>query len=467
MKGFHVYDAQHVKQIVRTGIIGAGWYATGIITQSPYVPALNVPVAADVDIEAARLAFRRAGIADEDIVSCDTWATVLQAIETGKRAIVSDGMLLMDLPLDVIVEATGVPEAGARHAQAAIAHGKHVVMVNKEADATVGPILKVLAERAGVVYTAADGDQPGLLIGLVQWARTLGLEVHCGGKFRNGELIFDPHKNTLSDGKQSYPLTATVAKAFAPHKPEKSLQDIGAIVQARRAAAADLYHAGSYDIGEMVIAANGTGLLPDIETLHTPILYPCEIPQALCAAREGGILMRGGAIEVVTCLHHPYEAGMGGGVFIVVGCANDFSREVLTTKGLLTNARKTAALIYRPHHLCGVETATSILNAGLRGHPTGAIEYFPHVDVVAQAARPLKAGECIQEDAALVEALMQPAVSATQPDRPLPLYMAVDHPLAKDVAQGTILTAAMIEAPEDSVLWSLRTQQEEHFKGSS
>src|SRR6185436_4191017 len=119
------------------------------------------------------------GVPDEAIRLCDSRRAALCAFETGKRVIVADPLLLMDLPLDVIVEATGHPEAGARHAEAAIRHGRHVAMVNKEADATVGPILKRLADEARVVYTAVDGDQHGLLMGLVDWARRLGLEVLC------------------------------------------------------------------------------------------------------------------------------------------------------------------------------------------------------------------------------------------------------------------------------------------------
>src|SRR6266540_3239304 len=143
---------------VRAGLIGCGTFGTGILAQVVSVPMLEVSAVADLSLDAARRAYGLAGVPDEAIVLCDSRSATLRAFEAGKRVIVADPMLLMELPLDVIVEATGQPEAGASHAEAAIRHGRHVAMVNKEADVTVGPILKRLADEAGVVYTAVDGD---------------------------------------------------------------------------------------------------------------------------------------------------------------------------------------------------------------------------------------------------------------------------------------------------------------------
>ena len=175
----HLFDRVKEPEMVRAGLIGVGQFGTPIVTQAPIFPRLYVPVVADINVEAGRLAFQRAGAAEDDIVVCDSRASALQAMETGKHVVLEDAMLMMDLPLDVIATATRVPEAGARFAYEAIRHGKHVVMIDKEADSIVGPILKHLADRAGVIFTADDGDEPGLLMGLVSWARALGLEVLC------------------------------------------------------------------------------------------------------------------------------------------------------------------------------------------------------------------------------------------------------------------------------------------------
>ena len=170
---------KHHEKVVQAGVIGSGAYATGTVTQFPRIPQLAIPAIADTDLDAARRAYRLAGVADEDIVVCDGRGDILRAMESGKYAITQDPLSLMALPLDVIVESTGIPEAGALHALRAIENGKHVAMVNKETDSAVGPMLRHLADRNGVVYSMADGDQPGLLIGLVSWARSLGIEVVC------------------------------------------------------------------------------------------------------------------------------------------------------------------------------------------------------------------------------------------------------------------------------------------------
>ena len=231
----------------------------------------------------------------------------------------------------------------------------------------------------------------------------------------------------------------------------------------RRAVLGDLARMGNSDIGELAIAANATGLLPDVEELHGPVLRAAEIPEVLCPEEEGGMLKHRGVIEGVICLRHPSEAGLGGGVFIVVACGNDYSRHILTTKGLVPNSRGSAALIYRPYHLCGVETATSILCAGLLGVPTGATELLPRVDVAARVTEDLQAGERVGDDhSPSLRALMRSA----QPVRdgaPLPLQMASGNLLTSDVPTGTLITAEMLVAPPDSTLWSLRAQQDRHF----
>ena len=122
---------------VRAGVIGCGDFGRGIVAQAASAPLVEISAAADRSLDAARQAYRHAGVPDEAIVECENGREALLAFEGRKRVIVADAALLMELPLDVIVEATGHPESGARHAALAIRHGRHVAMVNKEADVTV------------------------------------------------------------------------------------------------------------------------------------------------------------------------------------------------------------------------------------------------------------------------------------------------------------------------------------------
>ncbi|MCZ6677359.1 MAG: flagellar biosynthesis protein FlgA, partial [Candidatus Poribacteria bacterium] len=186
-------------------------------------------------------------------------------------------------------------------------------------------------------------------------------------------------------------------------------------------------------------------------------------PEVLCPAAEGGILRTEGAIEVVTCLRRDDGAGLGGGVFVVVSCANDYSRMILTTKGLLANSRGSTALIYRPYHLCGVETPISILSAALLNAPTGAATIQPHVDLVAKSTRELKAGDTLGGDHSPdLDAVILPATPIAD-GNPLPLHLLDGNRLSRDVSAGTLITGEMIAPPSDSRLWALRRQQDAHF----
>jgi len=445
---------------IAAGVIGTGQYATAIVTQAASIPRLTVPVIADIDVEAARRACHRAGVPAEQTVVCESRRNALQTLDEGKLVVLADPLLMMDLPLDVVVEATGAAEAGASHALEAIGHGKHVVMVTKETDVTVGPILKHLAHQNGVVYTAADGDQHGLLMGLVTWARELGLEVLCGGKARDADIQYDEATRTLFGKRGELPLAPASAAAFQPIG-----EGGGAEAVALRATAlGDSARVRRDDVMELTIVANATGLGPDAKFLHAPILRTIEIPEVLCPVDEGGILQTRGAIEMAICLRGRNDPGMGGGVFIVVECTNDYSREILFGKGLVSNRRRSAGLIYRPYHLCGVETPISILCAGLLGIPTGSDEYVPRYDLVGRAARDLKRGEIIEDtgDIQTLEALMLPAHPVGN-GVPLPMLMIEGNSLNVDVARGNIINADMVTASDESVLWSLRRKQDDEF----
>lgn len=444
-------------KIVRAGVIGTGSYATAVITQAQVIPLLDVPVVCDRDVEAAKRAYRHAGLDEDAFVICDSAVQALAAMEQGRRVIVADSSLVMELPVDVVVEATGVPEASARHAAQAIRQGKHVAMVSKEADSCVGPVLKYEADRAGVVYTAVDGDQHGLLIGLVQWARDVGLDVICGGKAIDTELVFDGM--TVARRQIELPIDPALQHVFAAGNPAETRE----FVVQRKLLLGEHGHIGGWDMTEMTIAANAANLMPDSEQLHAPVVRVPEIPEVLAPLEEGGILSRRGAIESVICLRGPFEAGLGGGVFVVVGCENAYSRDILVTKGLIPNSRNTTALIYRPYHLCGVETPISILAAGLLGVPTGGSDYLPRYDVLARTTVDMPAGERVGSDhSPKLQAIMRPA-QPVRAGNPVPLHMANGNTLSVDVSAGTLLTADMLNVPADSALWALRAEQDRVF----
>lgn len=452
---------EKIDRTVRVGVIGTGHFATAIITQSQVINQLDVPVVCDVNPDAAQKAYDHAGLDSDKTVICETTQQAKDAMENGKHVILTDAMQMMDLPLDVIVESTGNPNAGAKHAIESIRHGKHVAMVSKETDVLVGPILKYHADQAGLVYSAVDGDQHGLLISLVQWARDLGLEILSGGKALESDHIYDPDTHIISWARDGIQISPEHRDLFSAKIPERASD----YVSTRREILGELGAIAGYDLTEMAIAANATGLKPDIETLHAPVVSIREIPQVLAPKGEGGILSHRGVIDSVSCLRRPSEAGLGGGVFVVVSCENDYSRHILTTKGLISNQKESTALIFRPYHLCGVETPITTLVAGLLNQPTGAINYHPSYDVVARAKEDLKAGDQIGTDHSKnVAYLMHPAKSIA-PNNVIPFHLANGNMLTKDVAKGEMLKVSDIQEPTDNVVWELRREQDAHFFG--
>ncbi len=470
-----LYQQAASKGPVRVGLIGTGHYGTAVLTQSMTIPLLHIAAVADKNPEAARRAFAHAGIAGADVVVCSTREQALRALPK-RRIVVEDPLLLMDLPLDVIAESTGSPEGGARHALEAIRHGKHVAMISKEPDSVVGPILNHLAQQAGVVYTQVDGDQHGLIIGWVNWLRSLGLEIVSAGKSRDGELAFNDDLSSIRGvWNPNYPKSETwdtVAVASEDRGWFASIPDGESekyLAQRHRVLASmPSMRSAAFDLCESVIAMNATGLAPDGGEMHDAVVRISEIPQVLCPREEGGVLNRRGVIDVVIGLRGEREGNLGGGVFAVVSCQNDYSRKVLLEKGLWANPRQTAAVLVRPHHLCGIETPTSILCAGLLGVATGNdASYRQRFDLIVRSVKPRRAGQIMDcEHDASLKAQIVPGVTLAARGA-LPAHLATGNRLKRDVAAGAIVNCDDVDLPEDSVLLKLRKEQDVTLKPDS
>lgn len=468
----HLFDRVKEPQTVRAALVGAGDFGTTIVTESAYIDRLEISAVADIDLAAACSAFQKSGRPPEDIQICDNRDSVHHAFAAGKAIVVQDASLLMDLPLDVITTATRVPEAGARYAYEAIQHGKHVVLVDKETDSVIAPILKHLADRAGVVFTTDDGDEPGLLMGLVSWARTLGMEVLCGGNIDH--CLYDPGAGTVKKNVEGAPM-----KFQIPPEDRWALDLIPGGQAQRYMAARKRLFAGltpyketGDPVSHMSLAVNGTGLMPDVNGVHRPVARFVELPEILCLVEDGGILESRGVIEQPIILRTIDQPHGGGGIFIIVTHKDETTRNKMIQKGLHANQKKTAMLMFRPYHLCGAETAMSILCAGLLRVPTGSANIQPLVDITAWAMRDFKKGETIgvqqgtlafgfSRDFRTVMTPMQPLGEG----KPVPFFMLYGNRLAKDIPAGALITCDMIERPKDSVLWMLREQQDALFFG--
>ena len=255
--------------IVHAGLIGAGSFGSTIVTQGSTVPRLVIRIVAELNTERAKQAYIDAEVDEENIILCKSLEEAKEAYSKGLHVIVNDAMILMDMPLDVIACETRSPEWGAYYAKAAIESGKHIVMVDKEADSVVGSILKKMADEKGVVYTTDDGDEPGLLMGMMGWAKSMGFEVLSGGNTH--EAMFDPIAKTISSRGKVVELSDEEMLLME----RVTKENLKEVIEARRALTSCFFI--DEECGDpychMAVAANGTGLMPDRKTPIHPLVY--------------------------------------------------------------------------------------------------------------------------------------------------------------------------------------------------
>jgi predicted homoserine dehydrogenase-like protein len=413
---------------VRVGLAGAGEFGRSLLFRSGRARSFEVVAVADRDRSRVEAAARGAGL------------------DPAELTVVDDGVLLADLPLDVVVEATGEPEAAARIAEAAIERGKHVAMVTKEADSVIGPILQARARAKGVIATPVDGDQPSLLVGLVSWCRQLGLEIVCAGKAGEFDFVLD------RDG------------ALASPYGTRALQDADLFwrdATSRQADVEDWTRATVPDYCEMAIVANATGLKPDLPELHAPVARTLDLPNLFRPRAAGGLLASEGVVDMFVCLRREDELSFAGGVFVVVRADDRASWELLKGKGIPVSDDLGYALVHNPVHLLGMEAPLSILGAAQLGLPAAPLR--PLFDVQARATRDLRAGSWLEIGARHsvpgVDAVIGPA-GPVVPRAPVPYYLAAGCRLTADVPAGALISVEAIEPPAASTLWRLRAEQD-------
>ena len=447
-------------------LIGAGHFSTAILAQAWQDPKIRVGGIVGRDFDHMKDSMKKAAIPESEYQICMTREEAEEAFSQGKVLLLNNAEIAFSLPVDMIVEGTGNPEIGAKNALMAIESGKHVVMVNKETDSCVGPILNKLARDKGLIYAPVDGDQHGALIKLVKWARQIGLTVICAGKSRDAEYIYDKNNKTITIFEDGVTIPKTITVPILPDEEQyfETYQDpdLNEILPIRRKILNALDPRGGFDLCEMVIVANAVDLHPDIDTLHDYILRTPEIPCALTTREHNGLLDKEGTIEVVTTLREKGEAGMGGGEFLVVRCENAYSNYILYSKGCIANSTGSASLVSVPFHLCGVESINTVLSAGILNRQDIYEEgYRQKYDIVQEAACDLPAGTIAGSDHDTRFLTKMVPVSPISKRGAIPAHMLRGLALKQDVKAKTMITYDMVEEPKDSVLWKLRRMQDE------
>jgi len=399
---------------VRVGLIGSGKFGTMYLSQAARTPGIQVMAIADLDPERARAACARVGGLDP------TAATFDAALSQGNTHLTDDSMALVAADgIDVVIDATGSPAAGIAHALAACEHGKHIVMVNVEADVLAGPLLAERARQAGIVYSLAYGDQPALIHEQVDWARACGLDVVAAGK---GTKYLDGyHYVTPDDVWDHYGLTPAQAAAGGMNP-----QMFNSFLDGTKSAI------------EMAAVANATGLTPAPDGLAFPACGVHDLPHVMRPVAEGGQLHHKGQVEVISSEERDGRHVTGDlrwGVYVVFEAPSEYVRACFDEYGLVTDMSGNYAALWKPYHLIGLELGISVASAALRNEATGSPTGF-RGDAVATAKRDLKPGDALDGEGGFTVygKLMPAAASLTAGGLPIGLAHGVTlkHAVAKD-----------------------------------
>ncbi|MFJ5367691.1 NAD(P)H-dependent oxidoreductase [Bosea sp. CER48] len=458
---FHAHYAG-ITTPVETCLVGSGSFGRSYLAQSRRTPLVNARIAVDMTAEAAGRAFAAAGFAPTEIALCETAAEARSAWDDGQCVAATNLDIVLDLPFQLLVEATGSPEGATQYSLAAIEAGRHVALVSKEADSVVGPGLARLAREKGVVVTPVDGDQPSLLIALASWAEVLGLEIIAAGKSSEYDFVLDAATGSVTCNGVTRSLPA-----LREHWLPGSRSIVATAAERARILGAAFPLRAVPDLCEMTLVANALGFSADAAAFHAPPARVPEIADLFAERSEGGLMSGTRRIDVFHHLRLAEEASFAGGVFIVVRCDNAETWEMLAGKGHVVSRSGNTAALYLPRHLLGVEVATSILDAAGLGRSGYGEDYRPRQDLVAVAQRDLAAGTVLtmgghHHSIDGVGAEVRPAASLAA-DRPAPFYLVANRPLIQAVAAGEAIRLSDVEIDSNSALLAMRRRQDALF----
>ena len=414
---------------VRIGLIGAGEMGTDIVTQVQIMPGLTVAVIAETRIEQAWAALDIAGIGRERARLCRDLTSAEGAIASGKIAVVEDGTIACAAgPVDVVIDATGNPGIGAELSMTAMSHGKHVVMMNVEADVTVGPMLAREAERAGVCYSLGAGDEPSAAMEIIEFVRSLGYPIVAAGKGKNNPLRFDAKPAEYEDEARRRHMNPRMLVEFVD---------------------------GSKTMIEMCAIANATGLVPDRSGMHGPNATIDELARVLVPQTDGGVLSQSGVVD------YSVGRGVAPGVFVVVRAPHPRVHERLRD---LKMGEGPYFTFVRPYHLTSLEVPLTAASLVLHRRPHMTPLPRPVAECGCVAKEPLAPGTTLGK---IGEDHYRGWITTVEDARAgnlLPMGLAERAVVTRPVAVGENLTYDNCRVDETMRIVRLRRAQDEWLR---
>ncbi|NUF26927.1 NAD(P)H-dependent oxidoreductase [Gilliamella sp. ESL0254] len=398
---------------IQVGVIGAGQMGAGMIAQIATIPGMCVTGISDINIEAAQKAakdYLASSSKKHDVLVSKSFKEVIQSKN-----------------VEIIVDATGVPEVGAKIALETLLSKKHLVLLNVEIDITIGPLMHKLFNAADLIYTGSDGDEPAATLEMYEFAKSMGMEVLVVGKGKNNKLKIEANPDTAQAEADSKCMSSHMLAAF---------QD------------------GTKTMAEMNLLSNAMGFVPDIVGMHGIKGDLDSVLKDLNTKEQGGILNKFGVVE--------YVDGLAPGIFAIVKGQNTNVCQELNY--LMKKGDRDHHILYRPFHLASLETPMTIAKAILN-HDTAIVPYgAPVSETVAVAKKDIKCGEKLDGIGGFCVRGVIETHQDMKTNKNIPIGLISGNVIAKrNIAKGKFLTEDDVVLDETTTVWKLRKLQDEIF----
>lgn len=406
-------EREKANQPIKVGVIGAGQMGFGMIGQISRIPGMSVTGVSDINIDAAQRAadyYNAQADRKESIIVSNDFREVIQSQQ-----------------VEVIVDATGVPEVGANISLEALRSKKHIVLLNVEVDITIGSVMHQLFTNAGLIYTGSAGDEPAAVVELYEFAKTMGMEVLVAGKGKNNKLNVTANPSTAQEEANQKKMSSHMLAAF---------QD------------------GTKTMAEMNLLSNAIGFVPDVVGMHGIAGDLDSVIKDLDVKENGGVLNNFGVVE--------YVDGLAPGVFVIVKGQNEAVAHELNY--LLKKGDRDHHILYRPYHLASLETPITIAKAVLQHdssiHPLGT----PISDTVAVAKKDIQPGETLDGIGGYAVRGVLETHQDMKRNGHIPIGLISGKVVAKKaIKQGQFLTTDDVELDSSTTVWKLRELQNHLF----
>jgi predicted homoserine dehydrogenase-like protein len=416
---------------VRIGVIGTGEMGTDLVTQGMLMKGVSVCALATRRPHTAREAIRIAYGDEAMAAEADAPSKVTAAIEAGKIAITSVEAMVTNPMIDVIIDATGKPGVAADFDLMAMEHGKHVVMMNVEADVTIGPYLKKQADRLGVIYSVGAGDEPSSCMELIEFATALGYTIVSAGKGKNNAFNRDAVPDDYRAEAERRNMNPRMLVEFVD---------------------------GSKTMVEMACIANATGLVPDVPGMHGPDAGRDQLAKVLIPREDGGLLSRKGVVD------YTVGKGVAPGVFVVVEATHP---RIIERMDDLHVGHGPYYTFHRPYHLTSLEVPLTAARIMLHGKADMVPLPRPVAEVCAVAKRDLRPGETFDAIGETCYRSFTMTVADARAARAVPVGLLEGGKVLAPVRKGELLTAANAAPDATTRLYALRKLQDEMLYGAA